>query len=166
MRGESGTMPFTAAIHSHLASHTLVLDLAHYRSPSYRVYLTPTAHPPSVGGAQMAEPYNSFVNLVSFVNMDVSGLLPLNCLSDDYFDHFDQLVTATLFGPLAVLVLVVGVVHPRIGTNASRAKAKKEVEAIIIRILVLIYPTISRIICQSFSVSRGSVSWPAIKRQP
>ena len=104
----------------------------------------------------MAEPYNSFVNMVAFVDMDISGLLPLNCLSDDYFDHFDQLVTATLFGPLAVLVLVVGVVHPRIGTNASRAKAKKDVEAIIIRILVLIYPTISRIICQSFSVSRGS----------
>ena len=111
----------------------------------------------------MAEPYNSFVNMVAFVDMDISGLLPLNCLSDEYFDHFDQLVTATLFGPSAVLLLVVGTVHPRVGTKASRAKAKRDVETIIIRILMLIYPTLSRIICQSFSVSLAKLGF---KHQP
>ena len=86
----------------------------------------------------MAEPYNSFVNLVSFVNMDVSGLLPLNCLSEKYFDHFDKLVTTTIVGPLAVLVLVLLFIHPKWGTRFTRAKARKDARMIFIEFMLFL----------------------------
>ena len=76
----------------------------------------------------MADPFNSFIGLISFVNMDISGLLPLNCLSEDYYDHFDKLLVTTLYGPLVLLVLVGAFIHPKWGTAATRAKAKKDVE--------------------------------------
>ena len=76
----------------------------------------------------MAEPYESFVGLISFVNMDVTGLLPLNCLNEAYFDHFDKLVATTLVGPSVVLALVAAFLHPKWGTVATRAKARRDVK--------------------------------------
>ena len=50
----------------------------------------------SVGGAEMAEPYASFVELTSFVDLDVPRLLPFNCLAEREWDHFDSLVSVTM----------------------------------------------------------------------
>ena len=58
----------------------------------------------SLGGEPMSEPYNSFVNFCSFVNLDFAQLLPIDCLSTDHFDHLDKLVTVTILGPIIVSV--------------------------------------------------------------
>ena len=54
-----------------------------FRLAPYLLFTTlgaPHLPRPSIGSAPMGEPYNSYVDLMSFTNLDVSGLLPLNCL--------------------------------------------------------------------------------------
>ena len=88
----------------------------------------------------MAEPYNSYIKLMSWVDLDVSGALPLNCLSAEPLDHFDKLVTATFFFPLTVFVLLVVVFRPiEWGPKdaAARAKARRHVEFWFIQIMLL-----------------------------
>ena len=90
----------------------------------------------------MAEPYNSYIKLMSWVDLDVSGALPLNCFSDEPLDHFDKLVTATFFFPLTCFVLLVVVFRPiecKSGPKdaAARAKARRHVEFWFIQIMLL-----------------------------
>ena len=97
----------------------------------------------SVGGAPMAEPYNSYIKLMSWVDLDVSGVLPLNCFSDEPLDHFDKLVTATFFFPLTVFLLLVAVFRPiewgkwSLKDATARAKARRDVEFWFIQIMLL-----------------------------
>ena len=91
----------------------------------------------------MAEPYESYLAAVSAVDLDFTRLLPFNCLSDERFDHMDSLVTVTLF-PLALPALGLGAV--RFLRRASMATFKSH----FIQLMLLVYPAISRQICQSF----------------
>ena len=86
----------------------------------------------------MGEPYDSFVDLISFVNMDISGLLPLNCLSETYFDHLDKLVATTIVGPLAVLGLVLLFVYPRWQIKLSRPKAERDARILFIEFMLFV----------------------------
>ena len=78
----------------------------------------------SVGGAEMAEPYASFVELTSFVDLDVPRPVPFNCLAEREWDHFDSLVSVTT-APLVLFASGSGLVHAkyhrRIASERKRA---------------------------------------------
>ena len=62
----------------------------------------------------MAEPYNSFLQAVSIVDLDILDLLPMNCLHTAYFEQLYLLFMATLLGPALVAVAVLAVDRARI----------------------------------------------------
>ena len=44
----------------------------------------------------MAEPYESYLSIVSAIDLDFTEFLPLDCLSTEQFDHMDALVVVTM----------------------------------------------------------------------
>ena len=71
------------------------------------------------GAKAMAEPYKTYLSVVSVVDLDLTQLLPLNCMSADSFDHFDVLLATTLVPLGAALVLVFVVLVLKRGSQAA-----------------------------------------------
>ena len=77
----------------------------------------------SVGGAEMAEPYASFVELTSFVDLDVPRLLPFNCLAEREWDHFDSLVSVTI-APLLLFASGSVLVHAKYRRRTANERGR------------------------------------------
>ena len=67
-----------------------------------------------------------------------------------------------------MLLLVAVAAHPHVGTAATRARALETVKKPSAEVIMFVYPTVSRIICQSFSVRliRESVRRPLTVARP
>ena len=59
-------------------------------------------HDSMEGAIEMAEPYATYLSIVSVVDLDFASLLPLSCITASHVDHFDMLLVTTLV-PLGVL---------------------------------------------------------------
>jgi hypothetical protein len=105
----------------------------------------------SVGGAEMTEPYASFVELISVVDLDLPRLLPFNCLTEREWDHFDSLVSVTAT-PIFLFISGSGLVQTKHCKSTARDsnQAHGRFRYYFIRVMLLAYPAISRTICQSF----------------
>ena len=69
----------------------------------------------------MAEPYASFVELTSVVDLDVPRLLPLSCLLGRTWNHFDSLVSMTAT-PFVLFAVGSGLVTLKYRRDTSRGR--------------------------------------------
>ena len=106
-----------------------------------------------MGGAELHEPYATYVRVVSSVDLDVTTLLPLNCYSTSHFNHMHTLLSTTLF-PVAVLAVAVATYSVtkmfKLKTDKDLDVMMKSIESYYTFFLILVYPAITRCICQSF----------------
>ena len=72
----------------------------------------------SLGGSEMPTPYGKFLELMSFLALDVVQWLPLNCAYEDGFSAWDALVVVTLT-PIAAFVAVLIFAQVRTARGSS-----------------------------------------------
>ena len=73
----------------------------------------------------MAEPYESFVELTSIVDLDLPRLLPFSCMMERSWDHLDSLTSVTIT-PFALFALGSALVRC---SARRRSKAEREERA-------------------------------------
>ena len=106
----------------------------------------------SLGGAQMSEPYNSFVGFLSILDLDIARMSGphFQCITPGHWGHFGGLVLVTSIAPvLYILIAVATSAWVQKSTTRDKAGAWRQVNHYFIRALLLSYPAISRVICQS-----------------
>ena len=86
----------------------------------------------------MAEPYESFVQLISAVELDLPQLLPFSCLMGREWDHLDALLTVTvtpvvLFAGGSVMVQATNLYTPK----GDRARAHSTFRYYFARLMLL-----------------------------
>jgi hypothetical protein len=115
-----------------------------------QIILLVKANHETLGGSELPSPYAPFLQFVSFLALDAVQFVPFNCIYDDGFDHFDNLLLETL-APIAIFVLAhVLVAFYRIRMrNASQGTNYHTLYSYAIAMLFLVLPTISRRIGQS-----------------
>ena len=98
----------------------------------------------------MAEPYESFVELFSIFDLNLSrlALLPFSCVLQRQFDHLDSVISVSLT-PIALYAIGIGLVRLKYAAR-DRERVRKMMTFYFVRLLLLGYPAISRTICQSF----------------
>ena len=111
----------------------------------------------SLGGSQMPPPYGDFLKAISFLVLDIIQWLPLNCAYTDGFSAWDALVFVTI-SPIAIfiLVLILAWVWKLCGRSERRSKKPPKVARVLgyfLHVMLLVLPTISRRICQTFRCS-------------
>jgi len=113
------------------------------------IFILKTNHT-SVDGEEFAEPYDSFVELASVVDLDVPRLVPFGCFVETSWDHVDSLVSITL-APVFIFVFGSFVIFSwPYETPHDQAKALARFRYYFARFMLLAYPAISRTICQCF----------------
>mmetsp|Transcript_55334 Transcript_55334/g.152333 ORF Transcript_55334/g.152333 Transcript_55334/m.152333 type:complete len:600 (+) Transcript_55334:1277-3076(+) len=111
----------------------------------------------SLGGSQMPPPYGDFLKAISFLVLDIIQWLPFNCAYADGFSARDALVFVTI-SPIAIfiLVLVLAWFWKLSGHSKSKSKKPPKVARVLgyfMQAILLVLPTISRRICQTFRCS-------------
>lgn len=112
-------------------------------------------HDSMEGAKFMAEPYNTYLKLASVFDLKLVQLLPLNCFSDTYFDHFYVLVTTTLVPPVAAFsfFFTAWLVSKSSAGETAKSATGETRKKVFMQALLFAYPPISRTICQSFRCS-------------
>ena len=102
-----------------------------------------------LGGEQTPEPYLGFLQALSIFSLDFVQMVPADCLVSGSWVHYDTLVLETL-APIVIVLFILlydGVSHIE---NRGGEKAGRKRLGVIIRVVLLILPAISRRICQTF----------------
>ena len=96
----------------------------------------------------MPSPYGPFIKYLSALSLDLVQIMPADCVVENSWSHYDSLLVETMT-PILVLVLILFTyVIQLVRCVSVRAEHKRIGRFLVVIILVL--PTISRRICQTF----------------
>ena len=105
-----------------------------------------------LGGEPTPEPYGSFIESLSALRLDLIQMLPADCMAEKTWSFFDSLLLETIF-PFMLLGIILAVLAAKQQRGDDPAKAKKASKkqmGLFVRFILLILPTISRRVCQTF----------------
>ena len=102
-----------------------------------------------LGGAPTPEPYGAFLRALSAFSLDLVQMLPADCMVESSWSHYDSLLLETLTPILVLVCIVMGDWVQRLRGKASASAWKTHVGRFVV-VLLLVLPTISRRVCQTF----------------
>lgn len=105
------------------------------------VYLVQSNHLEQ-GGSQTPTPYGAFVNSLSILALDLVQMVPMDCVVETHWTHYESLLLTSLT-PIAIglCIAVAGCVAP--GDSPNRF-------GYFVSALLLILPSVSRRVCMTF----------------
>ena len=108
-----------------------------------------------LGGKPTPDPYYAFLRTIGVFSLDLVQMLPADCIVENDWGHFDSLLFETL-GPIIILIFItmgscVEWMCACVTSNPdSSAPSRKKHFSYFVVVLLLVLPTISRRVCQTY----------------
>ena len=120
--------------------------------PSLQIIILIQSNNLELGGEPTPEPYGAFLSALSAFSLDLVQMLPADCMVESSWSHYDSLLLETLTPILVLFCIAMGDWVQRLRGKESASAWKTHVGWFVV-VSLLVLPTISRRVCQTFQCS-------------
>ena len=121
--------------------------------PSLQIIILIQSNNIELGGTPTPEPYGSFLRALGAFSLDLVQMLPADCMVESNWTHYDSLLLETMIPILVLFCMGVGDSVQKFRGKESASAWKTHV-GWFVKVILLVLPTISRRICQTFQCAR------------